>query len=74
MPRANWDVLIEYPIAVPDDGLLEQFNTFFRNDIDLMHNLIFKNINLRETRDSLLPQLVSGELDVSELDILMEGV
>jgi type I restriction enzyme S subunit len=28
-----------------------------------------KNINLRQTRDLLLPRLISGELDVSELDI-----
>ena len=28
-----------------------------------------KNTNLRRTRDLLLPRLISGELDVSELDI-----
>jgi len=31
------------------------------------------NLNLRRTRDLLLPKLISGELDVSELDIDMEG-
>jgi type I restriction enzyme S subunit len=33
-----------------------------------------KNANLRATRDLLLPKLISGELDVSDLDIRMEGV
>ena len=35
-----------------------------------------RNANLRRTRDLLLPRLVSGELDVSELDIrgAAEGV
>ncbi len=28
-----------------------------------------KNANLRQTRDLLLPRLISGELDVSQLDI-----
>ena len=32
-----------------------------------------KNQNLRQTRDLLLPKLISGELDVSELDIIIPG-
>ena len=32
-------------------------------------NLTMKNANLRQTRDLLLPKLISGEIDVSELDI-----
>ena len=32
-------------------------------------NLTIKNTNLRQTRDLLLPKLISGEIDVSELDI-----
>jgi type I restriction enzyme S subunit len=37
-------------------------------------NLQYKNLNLRQTRDLLLPRLVSGELDVSELEIDTEGL
>ena len=32
-------------------------------------NLDEKNTTLRRTRDLLLPKLISGEVDVSELDI-----
>lgn len=32
-------------------------------------NLTIRNTNLRQTRDLLLPKLISGEIDVSELDI-----
>ena len=32
-------------------------------------NLTMKDTNLRQTRDHLLPKLISGEIDVSELDI-----
>jgi type I restriction enzyme S subunit len=35
----------------------------------LIKNLTVKNTNLRTTRDLLLPKLISGEVDVSELDI-----
>lgn len=35
-------------------------------------NLQLRNNNLRQTRDLLLPKLVSGELDVTELDIQVE--
>ena len=34
-----------------------------------MLNLCAKNQNLRKTRDFLLPKLISGEVDVSKLDI-----
>jgi len=31
--------------------------------------MFFQNTNLRHTRDLLLPKLISGDVDVSELDI-----
>ena len=37
-------------------------------------NLTTKNANLRQTRDLLLPKLISGEIDVSELDIDTDGM
>ena len=32
-------------------------------------NLVMRSRALRKTRDLLLPRLISGELDVSDLDI-----
>ncbi len=37
-------------------------------------NLTIKNANLRQTRDLLLPKLISSEIDVSELDIDINGI
>ena len=34
-------------------------------------NLQRKNANLQKTRDLVLPRLISGELDVSEIEIQM---
>ena len=39
-----------------------------------LKNLTMKNANLRQTRDLLLPKLISGEIDVSELDIDTDGL
>jgi type I restriction enzyme S subunit len=69
MPRANWDVLIEYPLHVPPDPLLEEFNDIANDIVAQVHNLVMRNRNLSATRDLLLPKLVSGEVDVSKLNI-----
>ena len=69
MPRANWDVLIEYPLVVPPETLLGQFNDLVQDSVAEIQNMISRNAVLREARDLLLPRLVSGEIDVSELEI-----
>ena len=74
MPRADWKVLVKYPVIVPPDQITQRFNTFTCEVIDKIHNLIFQNANLRQTRDLLLPKLISGEIDVSEIDIDTNGM
>jgi type I restriction enzyme S subunit len=69
MPRANWDVLVKYQLAFPPQPIMRQFNEFIIEIVSLLQNFIFRNKSLRRTRDLLLPKLISGELDVSELDI-----
>jgi hypothetical protein len=41
---------------------------------DSLQNMIFRNKNLRSTRDLLLPKLISGEVDVDNLDIDTIGI
>lgn len=67
MPRANWAVLVQYPVALPPPDLLEKFNSFITPSLAQIMTLTLKNRNLRQTRDLLLPRLISGELDVSTL-------
>jgi type I restriction enzyme S subunit len=57
------------PILVPDQITLKTFDYFVDASLGLLFNLAKKNTNLRRTRDLLLPRLVSGEIDVSELEI-----
>ena len=69
MPRSDWKVLVKYPILIPTDQITQCFSNFTCDVVDKIQNLIFQNRNLRQTRDLLLPKLISGEIDVSELDI-----
>jgi type I restriction enzyme, S subunit len=69
MPRANWELLLEYPIFIPEKDLFDSFSAIVRNIVSNIMSMILKNRNLRQTRDLLLPKLISSELDVSGLDI-----
>lgn len=59
----------EIKLIIPSTDILQKFesivNPIFRN----LELLISKNNNLRKTRDLLLPKLISGQIDVENLDI-----
>lgn len=67
MPRANWKVLSQYPLLLPNVELLNKFNSFVSDIVSQCRTLVFKNTNLRAQRDLLLPKLVSGEIDVPNI-------
>lgn len=69
MPRANWKVLERYPVALPDGVLAVHFSDYVADTVHLSHSLLLATRNLRTTRDFLLPRLISGEVDVSDLDL-----
>ena len=69
MPRANWDILVKFPILLPPEPILAEFNNHIDSAVKLINILLMKNRNLSRTRDLLLPKLISGELDVENLDI-----
>jgi type I restriction enzyme S subunit len=56
-------------IIKPPSDLIRVFCAFVSPIFENVLNLINKNINLRRTRDLLLPKLISGEVDVEGLDI-----
>jgi type I restriction enzyme, S subunit len=71
MPRANWNVLERYLVALPPPFLIETFGSFSDATVAVIHRLVMTNRNLGTTRDLLLPRLISGDLDLTELDIAM---
>ena len=68
-PKINQDNLNRIPILSPSQGVLERFDKMIGPIFDNIATLGLKNNNLRQTRDLLLPKLISGEIDVSDLDI-----
>jgi type I restriction enzyme, S subunit len=70
IPYAAWEgSLSEMPTRVPTKEVAEGFGNEVRPMFDLAQRLVLQNLKLRETRDLLLPRLIAGEIDVSELDI-----
>jgi type I restriction enzyme S subunit len=56
-------------VLIPPLQLQSKAESVLGTLISTRETLDKKNINLRQTRDLLLPRLISGELDVSELNI-----
>jgi len=75
-PQANAQVLTSLPVAIPPTPLQERFSSIVEPLLDERELLQFKNLNLRTTRDLLLPKLVSGEVSVEthEVEALAEAV
>jgi type I restriction enzyme S subunit len=56
-------------LLIPDITLLKKANETFNPLFNLEIMLKIKNTNLRRSRDLLLQKLISGELDVSGVNI-----
>jgi type I restriction enzyme S subunit len=64
MPYARWKDLKQMPIIIPTAKLAEEFQKNIKPIIDKIEVLSKAIMALRETRDCLLPKLMSGELEV----------
>lgn len=67
MPRANWKILKEFPVVLPSKPLLEQYEKFSVENIQLIEKLLFQNRLLQEARDIMLPRLMMGMVDVNNI-------
>jgi type I restriction enzyme S subunit len=72
MPRANWDVLKEYPVIIPDFYNLEIYDRFTTRIINCIENLCKQNQLLKEARDILLPRLMNRTIEVKETSNISE--
>ncbi|MEH1850212.1 MAG: restriction endonuclease subunit S [Nostoc sp.] len=59
----------KFLFAHPDDVTMKKFSELISPFFKEIYVLAQKNNNLRQTRDLLLPKLISGEIDVENLDI-----
>ena len=68
-PQITVSTLEKYKIPIPSDNELSEFSDFVKPFKELYRINTAMNKQLTALRDSLLPQLMSGELDVSDIDI-----
>ena len=59
----------DYFFPIPNQDILSQFEFIIAPLFRKVQNLAKKNTNLRQTRDLLLPKLISGKIDVSDMPI-----
>ena len=69
VPSLNRNNVHGLPVVIPNSSILEQFDDYVEPLFQLKKSLQRKNINLCKTRDLLLPKLISGQIDVENLDI-----
>jgi type I restriction enzyme S subunit len=65
MPRANWGVLEERGVVIPQGKLAAQFSALIAEVIEQQQALVFQIQNLGRTRDLLLPRLLSGQVELN---------
>ncbi|MDA4846146.1 restriction endonuclease subunit S [Hoeflea poritis] len=65
-PGLNQRAVLSLPIVLPSKNILNEFDLIVTPIMDLIFALAHTTINLRATRDLLLPRLISGQVDVSE--------
>lgn len=68
-PKISQANLSKVSVIIPSDGELKAFDATVQPIFAQIRNLRAENERLATTRDTLLPRLMSGELDVSNLDL-----
>ena len=67
MPRGDKQQIMKYPVVLPSKGALDLFNGIVAPMLDQISSNRMENTRLAALRDTLLPRLMSGDLDVSDI-------
>lgn len=68
-PKISQANLKKVSVVIPSETELELLDSIIQPIFTQIRNLRAENDKLAATRDALLPKLMSGELDISDLDI-----
>ena len=66
--RAMPKTTLDFPVLIPTDDIITDFCNIVTPMYDLISSNIIENQSLAATRDSMLPKLMSGHLDISAFD------
>ena len=67
--RAVPKATLDFELFIPTQEIIDEFCSFVTPLYDLIASNELENYRLAELRDSLLPKLMSGEIDVSNIKI-----
>jgi type I restriction enzyme S subunit len=65
--RVEADILARFPMAIPPDHLLEEFENTVGSFFKIATNNVRQNQQLAELRDWLLPMLMNGQVKVADI-------
>ena len=68
-PNMKINYLLKYEIVLPHIAKQSELIELLTPMLNKQNNLISENKQLESLRDTLLPKLMSGELDVSDIDL-----
>lgn len=68
-PQIRFENIQRLPIIIASPDIELQFTQILKDYYNMIDSNICENQHLATLRDSILPKLMSGEIDVSELDI-----
>ena len=69
MPRGDKQQIMVYPICIPSAEYIEKFNKAVAPILETVYTNRIEANNLANLRDTLLPKLMNGEIDVSAVRI-----
>lgn len=63
------DILRNYQTVLSSESVLKNFDSIVKPIFSNIQNNTLENINLTQLRDTLLPKLMSGEIDVDKVEV-----
>lgn len=66
MPRGDKRQIMQYPVVIPPENALNKFNSILTPMVKQISNNKRENIALIKLRDTLLPKLMSGEIQIPQ--------
>ena len=74
MPRTSWKTMGKYKICLPSEQVASAFQSLMQPLFERVSNNIHEARTLAQTRDLLLPKLISGDLSLAESEEKVEAM
>jgi type I restriction enzyme S subunit len=68
MPRTSWDLMARYELSLTPDTLMEAYQSFAAPLVERIVSNVHESRTLAQTRDLLLPKLITGEVRLKDAD------